>query len=89
MEMILVGFAALTIIVLFFGTAMASFIWKLVEEDSDKIIQATKPQNTEDIYRTKHQQISRQPSSPPSSPRSQPRAYVDRRHTAPTRTTRL
>lgn len=87
MELILFGFVALTAIVLFFGTAMARLIEKIVEEDSDKIIREAQSKNTEDTYGTRHQQIpnnNTRPSLP--SPRPQSRTFVNKRHAAPTRT---
>jgi len=86
MEMILYGFVALTIIVLFFGTTMASLIGKLVEEDSDKIIQEAQQRDMSDAYRNKYQQIPRHTRSSLPSPRAQSRTFVNRRHATPTRT---
>jgi len=86
MELILFGFVALTIIVLFFGTAMASLIGKIVEEDSDKIIREAESKYAEDPYRTRHQQIPHYTRPSLLSSRQQSRTSVNKRHEAPTRT---
>ena len=89
MEMIVFGFGAMTILVLFFGIVVAHLMGKFVEEDSDKIIQNARPKDTKDTYGTTHRQIPQQIQSSLPSHRTQPRTYVNKRQTPPIRTRKV
>jgi len=89
--MIVFGFAAMTVIVLFFGIAVANMMGAFVEKDSDRIIHKAQAKNTEGSYGAKDQHISQpirpspiRPSLPPY--RTQPRTFVNKRDMAPGRT---
>ncbi|MDH5641547.1 MAG: hypothetical protein OEY28_09655 [Nitrospira sp.] len=86
MDSIFLTFAAATAIVLFFGAAMATWIGKIIEADSDMIIEEARKKEAGITYPSRQQAIAQRhrPSLP--SPQSRPRTYTDRRQMPPSRT---
>ena len=86
MDIVLTGFMAITVVVLFFGTAVASLIGRIVEEDSNRTIQRSKQSSTSSIYQPKQPIGSRRARSLRPSPGSGSRPSIDGRHTTSTKT---
>ena len=79
METIFLTFAAATAIVLFFGAAMATWIGKIIESDSDMVIEEARKKEAGITYPSRQQAIAQRHRSSSPSPQSRHRTYTDRR----------
>lgn len=86
MDIVLTGFLAITVVVLFFGTAVASLIGRIVEEDSNRTIQRSRQSSTSSINQPRQPIGSRRAQSFRPSPGSGSRPPIDGRHTPSTKT---
>lgn len=82
MEVILFGFLAITLVVLFFGSAMARLISSYLDEDSNRIIQQAQSMSERNAYASKQQAGLQRGQSVRSVPTGQPRTYQNRRHSS-------
>lgn len=85
MSIVLIGFVSITVVVLFFGTAVANLIGRVMEEDSNRTMQQAKQNRTSSINQTNQQIGLRRARSLRPSPSSGSRPSTDERRTTSTK----